>query len=181
MVFVGVQYVPLSELGISQLYLNADKLSAVEAWFNPHDLSGLEPLFVHDFGNHRLTLTDGHSRAFIAYQNKVDKIPVRYDTDEIVTSEIGMRLYKNDIAWCERFGLKSISDLETRIVTANDYQTLWIDRCDKAYNLFTQATKQQRSAWQAMHPKLFLYGISEDMETLYFENVNGKLFEFPLE
>ena len=55
-----------------------------------------QPLPVHDFGDSRLTLTDGHSRAFTAYQHKA-KVPIVYDTDDIVTCDEGQMLYKNDI------------------------------------------------------------------------------------
>ena len=177
--FDGVRYISISELRLSQLYLNADKIAAIEAWFDPHNLSNFEPLYVHDFGDQQLTLTDGHSRAFVAYKNSVEKLPVVYDTNEIVTSDTGMLSYKNDIEWCKRFGLRSIADLSTRIVTAAEYQNLWIERCDKAYDLLTQTTEQQRATWQAMYPQLFLYGISEDLKMLYFENASGDLFEFP--
>jgi len=48
--FEGIKYFPLLELGLSQMYLNADKLDAIEKWFDPGDLSIMEPLTVHDFG-----------------------------------------------------------------------------------------------------------------------------------
>lgn len=178
--FEGKKHISIIKLGISQIYLNEDKISAVKKWFDPHDLRNFEPLPVHDFGNGKLTLTDGHSRAFVAYQTGVAKIPVIYDTDDIVTSGTGQMLYKNDIAWCERFGLNDIRDLERRIISNGEYQDLWIGRCDKAYNLLTETDEQQRKEWQALHPDMFLYGASEDLRRLYFESSDGKNMIFDL-
>ena len=65
--FQGIKWVSPTDLGISQLYLNKSKLSDIETWFDPNNMNLCQPLPVHDFGDDRLTLTDGHSRAFTAY------------------------------------------------------------------------------------------------------------------
>lgn len=178
--FAHIKYISTTELGISQIYLNEDKLSAIEKWFVGVDISHFEPLPVHDFGNGRLTLTDGHCRAFVAYKKGIAKIPVVYDTDDIVTSETGQMLYKNDIAWCNRFGLNNIGDLERRIISNSEYRDLWIGRCDKAYNLLTQTSEEQRRKLESLRKDLYLYGASEDLRVLYYEDINGNSFEFLL-
>lgn len=48
--FEGINKFPLLELGLSQIYLNEAKLEAIETWFDPNNLSNMEPLTVHDFG-----------------------------------------------------------------------------------------------------------------------------------
>ena len=176
--FQGVKNIRIVELGLSQLYLNADKLSNISKWFKQHDLSDFEPLPVHNFGNGRLTLTDGHSRAFIAYMAGLEEIPVIYDTDEMVTSKIGQLFYKNDIIWCDRFNLRNICDLECRIVSNEDYKKLWIARCDRSHNLLTQTNELERHNLSLLHSNLFLYGASEDLKILYFENSKGDCFEY---
>ncbi len=174
--FRGIQYYPVLDLGLSQIYLNEDKLTNIRKWLNPADLSNFEPLPVHDFGNGKLTLTDGHSRAFLAYTMGMKELPIIYDVDDIVISETGKMLYRNDITWCERFKIHSISDLKDRIVPDSVYRNLWISRCDKAYNLLTQTTELQRSKWQARHLDLYLYGASEDLTLLFFETESGMSF-----
>ena len=178
--FSNIRYVSITELGLSQIYLNKQKLLTIEKWFDPNDLSNFKPLTIHDFGNKKLTLTDGHSRAFVANKHGVDKIPVLYDTDYIVTSETGQMLYKNDIIWCERFDIKNICDLESRIISNEEYQDLWVDRCNKAYNLLTQTTEKQRLDFNLLHPDLFLYGSSENLDILFFEDEKGDSFEFQI-
>ena len=89
-------------------------------------------------------------------------------------------LYKNDIIWCERFDIKNICDLESRIISNEEYQDLWVNRCNKAYNLLTQTTEKQRLDFNLLHPDLFLYGSSENLDILFFENEKGDLFEFQI-
>lgn len=178
MIFQGTKHIRIIELGLSQLYLNADKLLNISKWFDSNNLSNFKPLPVYDFGNGRLTLTDGHSRAFTAYKAGLEEIPVIYDTDEMVTSKIGQLFYKNDIIWCDRFNLHRISDLESRIVSYEDYKKLWIARCDRSHNLLTKASESQIRDWERFHPDLFLYGASEDLKILFFENSQGDSFEF---
>ena len=177
MLFKGIRQVAPTDLGVSQLYLNKSKLEAIKKWFNPNHMELCAPLPVRDFGNGRLTLTDGHSRAFVAYQYKV-KIPIVYDMDDMVTSETGQQLYKNDIVWCQRFHIETIADLYNRIVDYSKYQSLWVKRCDFAYNLLTQTSEEERFQIQNRHPDLYLYGADKNLTIFYFENVQGQLFEF---
>lgn len=177
--FKGVQWVAPTDLGISQLYLNKSKLKNIKKWFDPNSMDLCYPLPVHDFGDSRLTLTDGHSRAFAAYQHKA-KVPIVYDTDDIVTCDEGQMLYKNDIVWCRRFNLRTVADLENRIVDDSEYQSLWINRCEQAYNLLTQTNDYERADIQRQYPDLFLYGANEDLTTYFFENLNGKIVAVPL-
>ncbi len=179
MQFTGICWVALESLGLSQIYISKTKLRQVETWLNPQDLSNLSPLPVHDFGNGRLTLTDGHTRAFALWRAGVKTVPVAYDLDDMITCALGQLLYKNDIVWCERFGLTSIADLQNRVVCEADYAKLWNERCDVAYELLTQTTPAQREIWQAQHKGLFLYGISQDLHTLFFEDATGHGFPFP--
>lgn len=141
--FRGVQWVAPTDLGVSQLYLNKSKLRDVEKWFDPNNMNLCQPLPVHDFGDGRLTLTDGHSRAFTAYQHKA-KVPIVYDTDDIVTWEEGQTFYKNDIVWCQRFHIQTVADLKNRIVDDSEYHSFWIERCDCSYNLLTQTNEHER-------------------------------------
>ena len=177
MLFSGIQWAAPADLGISQLYLNKSKLIDIEKWFDSKRMTLCQPIPVYDFGDGRLTLTDGHSRAFIAHQHKT-KIPIVYDTDDIVTNELGQQLYKNDIAWCRRFNLQTVADLEPRIVGSSQYQCLWVERCERAYNLLTKTKERERLQIERQHTDLFLYGANAELTLFYFENQQGQLFEF---
>lgn len=174
MEFKSVINYPIMELGVSQIFLNEDKIKAVEEWFDLGNMHIFEPLTVRDFGNGKYTLTDGHSRAYVAYKNGITVIPIVYDNDEIVAGEIGQKLYKTYIEWCNRFFIFNISHLAKRIINNDDYQRLWIERCDRSYNLLTQMTEEECQLIQSKKPNLFLYGASDDLSELYFENSEGE-------
>lgn len=176
--FQGIKMMPISELGLSQIYLNQDKICRIKQWFSKNDLDHFSPLPVHDFGNETYTLTDGHTRAFVAYQSGVFALPVIYDHDDIVTGIPGQILYQADIEWCERFHLKRISDLKNRILDNQSYQKLWIERCNRSYYLLTQTSPQQRVKLQNMMPEYFLYGSNEELSIFYYEDNSGKLYQY---
>lgn len=176
--FTGIRWISLTELGLSQLYLSQDKLTAISEWFTP-DALVQHPLPVHDFGNGRYTLTDGHSRAFTAWRKGMYKVPVAYDLDEIITCAVGQMLYHEAIRWCERFHLYTVPDLAARIVSGPEYVRLWHERCDHSHALLTGTIAAQRVSWAAKHPELHLYGACEDLSILYFEDDRGQRFEFP--
>ena len=176
MEFHGTKLINIGRLGLSQIYLSSNKITSVTKWFNPQNMDIFQPLPVHDFGNNTYTLTDGHTRAYVAYKNGVSVLPVVYDNDDIVTNQVGQMLYKADIEWCKRFKLSHIKQLENRILNKNEYQKLWLERCDRSYNLLTQIPHSEHMQLQYLAPNLFLYGASEDMSVLYFENEVGDLF-----
>lgn len=176
MEFDGVKLLNIDLLGLSQIYLSSDKIAAVMEWFEPQRMDNFQPLPVRDFGNNAYTLTDGHTRAYVAYKNGISVLPVIYDNDDVVTNQVGQMVYKAAIDWCQRFKLSHIKHLENRILDKSAYQKLWIARCDKSHDLLTQTSYDERVRLQNLAPNLFLYGASEDMQVLYFENKAGELF-----
>lgn len=176
MEFSGIKFINIDLLGLSQIYLSSSKINSVVEWFNPQCMDNFQPLSVHDFGNNTYTITDGHTRAYVAYKNGVSVLPVFYDNDDMITNQVGQMLYKEDLEWCKRFRLSHIKQLENRILDKNVYQQLWIERCDRSYDLLTQTSHSERIRLQKLAPDLFLYGASEDLSVLYFENEAGDLF-----
>lgn len=176
MEFDGIKFINIDLLGLSQIWLSSKKVEAVTEWFDPKCMDRFQPLSVHDFGNKAYTITDGHTRAYVAYKNGVSALPVRYDNDDVITNPVGQMLYKADLDWCKRFKLSHIMHLENRIIAQSAYQELWIERCDRSYDLLTQTSQEDRMQLQKIAPDLFLYGASEDMSALYFENAAGELF-----
>lgn len=176
MKFSGIKLMNVDLLGLSQIYLNSDKITSIMGWFNSQCMDNFQPLSVHDFGNGVYTLTDGHTRAYVAYKNGVSNLPVLYDNDDIITCKVGQMLYKADIDWCKRFKLSHIKQLENRILNKSAYQKLWIERCNRSYNLLTKISHSERMQLQKLVPDLFLYGASEDISVLFFENEASELF-----
>ena len=122
-------YMPLSELQPCQLYISEGKLRLCREWFNKNDISKMDAIPVKIFEGKNLML-DGHSRAVLAYMNGFDSVPCYYDDDEL-----DMAAYAVDVEWCEKENIKSIVDLEERIVSHKEYERLWRKRCmDKYYS-----------------------------------------------
>lgn len=176
--FKGIKLIEIDMLALSQIYLNADKIMSVEEWFDPKCMDNFQPLPVHDFGNNGYTLTDGHTRAYVAYKNGISALPVKYDLDDIVAGSMGQMLYKEDIEWCRRFRISHIGHLENRILSNSAYQKLWVERCDRSYNLLTKTSPGERAEIQERISGLFLYGASEDMSVFFCENEAGELFYY---
>lgn len=175
MEFDGIKPINIDTLGLSQIYLSADKISSVTEWFHPQHMDRFQPVRVHDFGNNKYTITDGHTRAYVAYKNGVTVLPALYDNDDLIINQVGQMLYKADLDWCRRFKLSHIKHLENRILSKSEYQKLWIERCDRSYDLLTNTSHNERIRLQNFAPDMFLYGASEDMLVLYFENEAGEL------
>lgn len=164
----------LSQLGISQLYISKEKLYNVSKWFDADKINEYAPLPVYDFGNGRYTLTDGHTRAYIMLKSGITDIKVQLDLDEMVTCDLGQRLYKTDVLWCEKYQMHGVSDFENRIVSAEEYSFLWIERCKRLQNLLVSDFRTEHIC--ATYPDLLLYGANRDLSELYFDDCKGGLY-----
>lgn len=89
--------IKITDLGISQLYINREKLNEVAKWFDISKVNEYDPLPVYDFGNGRYTLTDGHTRAYAMLKNGIQDVRVQLDLDEMITCDLGQQLYRTDI------------------------------------------------------------------------------------
>jgi hypothetical protein len=108
----------LDELQPSQLYLSEAKLAWVQ-----HEDAPAEPLPVKELGG-RVVLTDGHTRAFAAWQAGRAEIEVYWDPDDL-----DWQAYQICVAWCEEEGIRTVADLAGRIVSPQEYEVVWLQRC----------------------------------------------------
>lgn len=113
---------PLTAVQPSQLYLDGAKLSLVTGWFD-FDAPNYDPLPVRKFDD-RWTLTDGHTRAFVAHLSGAEELRVVRDTDGISVSK-----YELCVSWCRDEGITAISNLVGHVITNEAFKTRWIDRC----------------------------------------------------
>ncbi len=107
----------------SQLYISEGKLRLASEWFDAHNLAKMDPIPVKLFQD-RYLMTDGHTRALLAYLSGKDQIPCYLDTDDL-----DMRAYALDVVWCDEEGVRSVADLATRVVSIQQYEELWRRRC----------------------------------------------------
>lgn len=114
---------PLLDLQPSQLTISEGKLRLAREWFDPDDRSTFDPIPVKLYGGRHL-MTDGHTRAVLAYQHGWQTIPVAWDNDAL-----DMLAYAEDVRWCNEEGIARVADLAHRIVSPKDYEKLWRKRC----------------------------------------------------
>lgn len=115
----------LNKIQPSQLYISKQKLAKIKENFNPKDLSTLKVIPIKKIDN-EIFYTDGHTRAFAAYQADLKKIPVIWEDEDL-----DWELYHICINWCKDAGIYSIADLSDRVVDQKKYEILWYKRCHK--------------------------------------------------
>jgi hypothetical protein len=123
----------------SQLYVNKQKLAKVKEKFNPKDIFTLDLIPIKKIKN-SLFYTDGHTRAFAAYQAGFTKIPVIWEEEEL-----DWELYQICIEWCTNEGIFSIADLSERVVNQKDYELLWYKRCDDLHEKLTKMRAKKKN------------------------------------
>ncbi len=114
----------LNAIKPSQLYISKKKLAKVKKKFNPNDISTLEAIPIKQLKN-TIFYTDGHTRAFAAYQAGFTEVPVVWEDEEL-----DWELYQICLKWCTDEGIYSIADLKDRVIDQKDYEILWYKRCD---------------------------------------------------
>ena len=171
--FAGTRWMPVSELGLVQLYLSAQALEKASASFSMESLCA-DPIKVYDFGNGRFTISppEDMSRAFLAWQAGMSAVPVVYDPEDYLGYDGMQPLFLDEILWGEKLGLHSIADLKDRIMSDEDFRRRVILRCERGNDLFMETNPADLPAYAALRPDLHLYGISDDLKTLYFEDEN---------
>jgi hypothetical protein len=124
---------PLDQLQPSQLYISTQKLAQVMAWWDPPHLATLTPVPIKRL-NGRVIYTDGHTRAFAAYQRGFTEVPVFWDEDEL-----DWEAYQICVDWCLEAGIFTVMDLKDRIISPEAYEHLWIGRCRVMHEQLEQA------------------------------------------
>ena len=113
----------LSDIQPSQLYISSEKLAEVTRTFDPQQPESLEPVPVKQLDG-QVIYTDGHTRAFAAFQAGWSEIPVVWDIDEL-----DWEAYRICVRWCKADGVRTIAGLAGRVIDAAQYETLWFERC----------------------------------------------------
>lgn len=171
--------VAILELGVTELYLNQRKLESVKAQAQQEDFSGFAPLPVFDFGDGKPVLTDGHHRAFAAWQMGRPTLTVYWDKDTNTVSKVGQRLYRMALDWCRKAGIESVSQLQGRILQPASFEFFWLERCRRGNNLLTARNKAALDKARTYAPEDYtLYGCEKNLSAFFYEDPQGKLFKY---
>ncbi len=127
----------LSIIRPSQLYINSLKISSIEKQFSPL-LKDFPPVPIKKLGG-KIFYTDGHTRALAVFLKGLKEISVVWEDEEL-----DWELYEVCIKWCEEEGIKTIGDLQNRIIDNDSYQLLWIDRCKRLEKQMELSRKNEK-------------------------------------
>jgi len=117
----------LEDIQPSQLFISSAKLEQVMQDLDPVTRETLLPLPIKKLGQD-VILTDGHTRALAAHLKGWEEIRVYWDEDDL-----DWEAYAICVQWCREAGIRTIADLADRIVPPEDYQVLWLQRCDRMH------------------------------------------------
>ncbi len=126
----------LEDIQPSQLFINAEKLSHVLRTFDPSDPETLPPIPVRKLAG-QIIFTDGHTRALAAFLSGHPEIRVFWDEDEL-----DWEAYAICVQWCREEGIRTIADLKDRVIPREEYERLWIQRCQQ----MQQTLERKRTA-----------------------------------
>ena len=131
----SIENILLTELQPTQFYLSEEKIGNIKKWFNAADLSGFEPLPVK-FLNGKFILTDGHSRAWVAFCAGLVKLPLIWESEDL-----DWKAYGKCVDACVARGVNSISDFAGRILSKEDYKIQWNGWCDDLHAMLRKTEK----------------------------------------
>ena len=113
----------IDKIQLSQLYISSTKLAAVMKIFESGKEHELEPIPIKELDGDLMS-TDGHTRLLAWYLNGHREVECEWED-----LEMDWDAYRICVQWCREEGIQSIADLKDRILTQEDYQVLWLDRC----------------------------------------------------
>jgi hypothetical protein len=130
--------IEIEEVQPSQLYVSEKKLQVVQKYFQKSREQELEPIPVKSL-DEEIIATDGHTRGLAWFLNDHYEIPCIWE-DETLDWEA----YRVCVQWCKDEGIRSIADLEIRIVPHQQYQKVWLDRCRVMQENLAEKREEQR-------------------------------------
>lgn len=115
-------FIELHKVQPSQLYINRDKLESVRIWLNART-HNYDSIPVKEY-NGEIVFTDGHTRALVLYEQNASKVKVHWDKEILDDA-----LYLECMRWCKLEEITHISDLRSRILSKQKYESHWIEKC----------------------------------------------------
>ena len=82
------------------------------------------------------------------------------------------------LEWCQQAGVRNLTDLQSRVLQAPNYEFFWLERCRRGYNLITTRNKGALDKARELVPDMTLYGVERNLHTFYFEDEKGKLHKY---
>ena len=123
-----IQWVCLMELRPNNWYINRAKLDRAREVWQDGDQETLPPVLVTKVDG-ELSLIDGHSRAYAAFERGETHISAVVTNLEDI--EGSSALYRHIHNAGPLLGVATLADLEDRIVEPDEHERLWIGYCSQ--------------------------------------------------
>ncbi len=127
----------LADLQPSQWFISAKKLTDLEAAIDFSDPENIPPIPIKELNN-RVVMTDGHTRAFAAWQAGLTRVFVFWDPDAL-----DWDAYQICVDWCRDAEIFTIADLDERVNSSEDYAVLWYEHCRVMQQKLAENRKNQ--------------------------------------
>jgi hypothetical protein len=112
-----------SKIQPSQLYISRSKLNRVLETIEQGDTQIIEPIPIKQIDGDLVSI-DGHTRAVAWLLNGNEYLDVEWEYEDL-----DWDAYRICVQWCKDEGITKISDLTQRIISHEDYEVLWYERC----------------------------------------------------
>ena len=122
-----MKFVKLLALRPNNWYLNHEKLKRVRMAWKSGEQDALPPVLVTEIDG-ELSLIDGHSRAYAAYER--GETHIKADVCELEKIEGSNALYRYIHREGPKLGVNTIADLRNRILPPDEHRRLWTGYCD---------------------------------------------------
>lgn len=108
-----------------QLTVNKEKVDRVSTWVEKPEDVVVACVEIED----KMVCIDGYSRLVVAHIKGFE-----YVYAYIMDDSDNMEFYKTCMEWCKDQNVFSIKDLINRIVTPEEHERLWINKCQAYFN-----------------------------------------------
>ncbi len=116
-------HLPIDQIQLSQLYISSTKLAEVMKAFESGKEDELEPIPIKELDGN-LVSTDGHTRLLAWHLHGYKEVECEWED-----VEMDWDAYRICVQWCREEEIQTIAGLTDRILSPEDYQVLWLDRC----------------------------------------------------
>lgn len=117
---VNVFKIDINDIVLEQLTVDKAKLDRACSWIEKPEDVVVTCVKI----DNKIVSIDGHSRLVAAFNKGFKYVYVHFEPENTDTT-----FYRVCMSWCEEAGVFGVSDLTKRVVTPEEHERLWYNRC----------------------------------------------------
>lgn len=119
---IDVFKIGIDKITPEQLTVDREKIQRVGSWIEKPEDIVVTCVKIDD----KVVTIDGYSRLIVALNKGFNYVYAHFEPDNTST-----KFYKTCMGWCQEEGVYTIKDLSTRVVSPEEHQRLWVNRCQE--------------------------------------------------